>query len=248
MRFGSLAALMVIVVAPLGAQQVASPAGPVSPVRPPSISTTAQGEARVTPDRATIYIGVQTRAATAAQASAENARKQRAVIDTLHAMGIPEAQISTTSFNVYPEQSFQPDKGDRAPRIVGYNVTNTVRVEVRKIDQLGRLLDAALAKGANSINSLDFSSSNEDEARRQALAQAVQRARADAEALAHGAGGRLGDLVELSSIPMSGGPRPLVGNVMGMARAEVAPTPISAGEETITVSVVARWRFVGGEK
>lgn len=244
MRFASLAALLVIV-APLGAQQVA----PVpAAVRPPSVTTTAQGEARVTPDRATIYIGVQTRAATAAQASADNARKQRAVIDTMRAMGIPESQISTVGYNVYPEQSFQPDKGDRAPRIVGYNVTNTVRVEVRKIDQLGRLLDAALAKGANAINSLDFSSSNEDDARRSALALAVQRARGDAEALARGAGGRLGELVELSSVPLSSGPRPLAGPLMQMSRAEAAPTPINPGEETVTVTVVARWRFLAGAK
>ena len=52
------------------------------------------------------------------------------------------------------------------------------------------MLDAALANGANQINSLDFFASNADSARHEALGQAVVRARADAEASARAAGGR----------------------------------------------------------
>jgi uncharacterized protein YggE len=240
MRQTLLAAIAVFIAVPLFAQQ------PSQPMRPPSIVTSAQSEARVTPDRATIFIGVETRAQTAAQASAENARKQRAVIDTLRALGIGNEQISTVNYNVYPEQSFQPDKGDKAPKVVGYNVTNTVRVEVRKIDQLGTLLDAVLAKGANAINSLEFHASNQDEARRAALAEAVARARGDAEALARGAGGRLGALLEVSSAPEVQPPRPYPMAAVRMEAAKLSSTPINPGEQTITVSVTARWLFVAG--
>ncbi|HEU4642318.1 MAG TPA: SIMPL domain-containing protein [Gemmatimonadaceae bacterium] len=245
MRLLSLVAVLALAPA-VAAQQQPAPHMEMMG-RAPEVITSAQGEARVTPDRATIYIGVQTRASTAAQAASENARKQRAVIDTLRALGIGESQISTVNYNVYPEQIFQPEKGDKTPRIVGYNVTNTVRVEVRKLDGLGALLDAALAKGANAINSLDFYSSNEDEARRSALAAAVARARGDAEALAKGAGGTLGELLEVSSAPMSTPPIPFATAKMSM-RAEAAPTPINPGEQTVTVSVMARWRFVAGSK
>ena len=206
----------------------------------PVIVTSAQGESRVTPDRATILIGVQTQGRTAAQASAENARKQKAVIAALVAKGIGADQISTTEYNVYPQQTFEPNKGDTAPRIVGYNVTNTVRVEVRKVDHVGELIDAALGNGANTINSLDFFASNQDQARREALARAVQRARGDAQALAEAAGGRLGDLLELSAGPQYTPPRPV------QFRAAVAETatPISPGEETLSVTVSARWRYL----
>lgn len=246
MRLPSLVAVLVFAT-PLAAQQ--QPAQHMEMMgRVPEVITSAQGEARVTPDRATIYIGVQTRATTAAQAGAENARKQRLVIDTLRALGIAEAQISTIGYNVYPEQVFQPDKGDKAPRIVGYNVTNVVRVEVRKLDKLGALLDAVLAKGANTINSLDFWASNQDEARRSALSAAVGRARGDAEALAKGAGGELGDLLEVSSAPTSSPPVPYPAVKMEAMRSAAVPTPINPGEQTITVNVTARWRFVSGTK
>lgn len=226
----------------LEAQQV-----PQSPMpAPPAIVVSAQGETRVTPDRAAIFIGVQTRSATAAQASAENARKQRAVLDTLRALGFPSERISTVEYNVFPEQRYEPQRGDSAPQIIGYNVVNTVRVEVHQIQQLGRIIDAALAKGANGINSLQFYASNSDEARRSALGNAVSRARGDAEAIARAAGGRLGELIELNATPYEP-PRPYP---MAMARvaAEAAQTPISPGEQTLSVTVMARWRFVAGAK
>jgi uncharacterized protein YggE len=244
MRHLSLVTALALLATPLAAQQQQ----PAMQMMPPDVITSATGEARITPDRATVYIGVQTRAQTAAQAGAENAQKQRAVIDTLRAMGIPNEQISTINYNVYPEQVYHPERGDRTPKIVGYNVTNTVRVEVRKLDQLGPLLDAVLAKGANSINSLDFYASNQDEARRTALAAAVARARGDAEALARGAGGTLGELLEVSSAPMMGPPQPyrmMLGEAKQMA-SDV--TPINPGEQTLTVTVTARWRFLAGGK
>lgn len=233
-----------LVAATLPAQQPGPPTRPIEPQ--PAIVTSAQGEARVTPDRANIFIGVQTMAPTAAQASTQNARKQKAVIDTLRALGIAAEQISTVEYNVYPERVYNPQKGDSAPRITGYNVSNTVRVEVRRTEQLGALIDAALAKGANGINSLQFYSSNADSARHVALSSGVTKARADAEAMARAAGGRLGALIEMSSSNTSE-PRP----VMMMSRAATsgpaqADTLINAGEQTIIVVVMTRWSFTSG--
>lgn len=227
------------------AQEPAQPAmHMMTPI--PEIVTSAQGEARYTPDRANIYIGVQTRAQTAEKAGAENAKKQQAVIDAIRSLGIAKEQISTVNYNVYPEQQYHPDQGDKEPKIVGYNVTNTVRVEVRDIAKVGAVIDTALSKGANNINSLDFYSSNEDGARRQALAEAVERARGDADALAKGAGGRLGEVLELSSAPVSGQPRPVPMMMMAKADSRTA-TPINPGEQTLTVTVMARWKFVAGQ-
>lgn len=211
-------------------------------VEPPTIVATGTGEARTPPDRALIQLGVQSRAATAAAASAANNVRQRAIIDTLVALGIPRDQIATTQFNVYPEM--RPDPTGREPRISGYVVSNVVRVELRRIDQVSAAIDAALAKGANQINSLNFYAFNTDQPRRQALAQAVQQARADAEIMARAAGGSLGELVELST---GQSVRPLpIQREMAMARmgAADASTPIEPGEEVIRAQVTARWRFV----
>jgi len=222
---------------PLGAQDTG--AGDRATAGAPTITATGHGEARIAPDRATVSIGVQTKAPTAAQASAENARKQRAVIDALKSLGITDQEISTVEYSVYPE-SAPTTTDERTPRILGYTVSNSVRVDVQHVDRLGAIIDAALGHGANAINSVDFSSSNEDEARRAALALAVQHARGDAEAMARGAGGRLGELVDLTS---EAGARPIeFGQRMAIGAA--AATPISPGSETVAVEVVGRWRYL----
>ena len=210
-----------------------------SPV--PQISTSANGEARVQPDRATIMFAVETRAQTAAKAGADNAKRQKAVIDSLRKRGIGEGQISTTGYSVAPEMRYD----GKQPQVVGYVARNTVRAEVGRIDQVGALIDAALAAGANVVSSLRFYSSKADDARKTALADAVAKARSDAETMARAAGGTLGTLLELST---SGAVRPM-GEEFAMARiaaADAAPTPIEPGEQTVTVFVSARWAFVPG--
>ncbi|HEX6574594.1 MAG TPA: SIMPL domain-containing protein [Gemmatimonadaceae bacterium] len=214
---------------------------PNTPAPLPQISTTSRGEVKVVPDRANVQISVQTRAETAAAAGTENARKQKAVIDALRALGIDAKDISTTGYNVYPEQRYEPNK---EPVVVGYNVTNTVSVELKSINMVGQAIDAALGKGANMISSLQFYSSNTDSARKQAIALAVQQARADAEAAARAAGGSISYLLEINVggyYPPS--PQPIaIRTKMDMAAAQAA-TPISAGEQTVAVDVTTRWYF-----
>lgn len=231
-------------------------AGPVaaqqpqpSPAHPgPDIITSATGEARVTPDRAHVLIGVQTRAATAAQAGADNATKTRAVIEAIRGRGIPAAQIGTSEYNLYPEYDHrEPREGPATPRVIGYVANNTVRVEVRELNQVGAVIDAALAAGANMVNTIQFFASNVDAARRSALAEAVGRARADAEALARAAGGSLGALLELNT--QSPPVRPLYApeRLMRMdAGGGAAQTPIEPGQQTLMVWVGGRWAFVPG--
>jgi uncharacterized protein YggE len=208
----------------------------------PQITVTARGEFKVSPDRATIQIGVQTRAVTAAAAAAENANKQQSVMAALRALGLGNDQLSTINYNVYPEQRYEPN---REPVIVGYNVTNTILVDVRKLSQVGPVIDAALAHGANTITSLQFYASNTEAARRTAIASAIEKARADAEVAARAARGSLGTLLSVDIGAYSPPPpRPMMMMAKGMAGAAQADTPISPGEETLAVDVNTRWRFI----
>lgn len=195
------------------------------------------------PDRANIQISVQTRAETAAAAAAENARKQKAVIDALRALGLGANDISTSGYNVYPEQRYEPN---REPVVVGYNVTNTLSVELKSVSLVGPAIDAALAKGANMINSLQLYSSNTEAARREAIAIAVRRARADAEAAAKAAGGSIAGLLEVNvGAYFPPPPRPLEIRAKGVMAAQV-DTPITVGDQTLAVDVNTRWIFAAG--
>lgn len=214
----------------------------VAPEPTPQIMTSGRGEVRVNPDRATLSLAVETRRLTASQASQENARLQRAVFDTLKAVGVAADQLSTSDFSVMPEQRWNQPRQQQ--ELVGYVVRNTVRVQVRQLDQLGRIIDAALSKGSNLVSSLELFASNTDAARREALARAVEQARLDAEAMAKAAGGVVAGLLELSSEPFE---PPGVQPIRMELRAKIADaspeTPIGTGSQAVSVKVSARWRF-----
>ncbi len=230
------AAALALAPALAAAQQSASPAP-----APSVIVVGARGEVRVTPDRALLSFGTETRRATAAAAAQENARIQRAVIDTARALGVAADDIATSEYGVYPDQQY--DNTTRQTRIVGYVVRNTVRVRVSRLDRVGPLIDAVLAKGANGVNGLEMSASNTDDARRAALAEAMERARRDADAMARAAGGTVVGLLEASTqeqeMPVAyAGPM-----VKAMVAADGGPTPVQGGTQTVIARVMTRWRF-----
>ena len=230
-----IAPLLLLLAPALGHSQDNSTTGPAVP----QIAVTGHGEVKVSPDRATIQVSVQTRASTAAAAAAENANKGQAVMAALRALGFGNDQLSTINYNVYPEQRYDSGKD---PVVVGYNVTNTILVDVRKLSQVGPAIDAALSHGANMISSLQFYASNTEAARRNAIGTAIEKAHADAEAAARAAGGSLGTLLEINIGAYSPPPRPLMMARAAGAAAQ-ADTPINPGEETLSVEVSTRWRF-----
>ena len=232
--------------AAVGTLAIAAPArSQIAPQPSPRIITSGEGQTRVTPDRAAVLVGVQNRAVSAAEAAADNARQQRAILDTIKALGVPPDQITTQNYSVSPEMRY--DQTGSSPRVTGYVVSNIVRVDLKRLDQVGSVIDAALAKGANQIAGVQFTVSNLAEVRRLALTDAVRNARADAEALARAAGGTLGALLEITS---SSPPyRPFVSQVQvrTMSAAIAQPqSPIEPGEQVISASVTANWQFIPG--
>ena len=228
-----------LIALPVTAQTAASPTQP-----PPSISTSAVGETTVVPDRAMLSVAVESQGQTAAAAGAENAKLQTRVIDAVKAAGVAAAQIRTSGYNVFPEYT-QPSAG-KGPRITSYRAHNTVQVEVRNLESVGKVIDAVLAAGATNLGGLSLFASNTDAARRDALQKAVAKARSDAEVVATAAGGSLGALLELNTEPF-GTPQPIYRDVMSAQRmAAAAPTPIETGEMTVQAVVDVRWQFVPG--
>lgn len=238
MLLNKVFALSVLSATLLSAQTAPAPHDPI-----PTIASSASAEAKFTPDRATISISVQTKATTAAAAAADNAKKQSAVLSSLRALGLTNEQLSTTGYSVNPEYRYDPN---RSPTLTGYTVTNTILADIRDLKQIGKILDTALASGSNMISSLDFYSSNTDSARQQALTDAVAKARSDAETAARAAGGSLGALMHLN---VGGATSPQPPRPMYAAKtlaSSVPETQINPGQQTLTVSVSADWRFNPG--
>lgn len=208
----------------------------------PEIATSAIAEVKGAPDRATILFTVETRGATAADASRENATRTTAVLAALRAAGLAEADIGTVGYTIQPNMEY--DEPTRASRVVGYVARNTVRAEVGEIARVGQVIDAAIKGGANEVSSLNFSTSRRDALRLEAIGVAMGRACREASAMATAAGGSLGPLVHASTFDRPGYPVPQPAAMMVRAEADFASTPVVPEDVAVQVQVTTRWRFV----
>jgi uncharacterized protein YggE len=237
----SLTLLALLSSAPALAQSPAPPPPPPA-TAPPEIVVAGTGQVHTRPDRATLDVAVESRARTAAGAGADNARRLRAVLDTLRRLGYDSTTLATVGYALQPD--WRSDGGGREPKQVGYVALNSVRVRVEQLDRLGATIDAALAAGANRIASLQFTASTEAELQLLALDSAVAQARRRAATMARAAGGSLGPLVYLTTERSEPQPGVYPMTLQAVRVTSAAETPINAGEMTVATVVIGRWRFV----
>ena len=192
------------------------------------------------PDKATISLGVQTTAPTAAQAMADNADRMTQAIAALKRQGLGGRDVQTSGLSLSAQYDYQPNK---APRLIGYQASNQVTVTVHDVARLGPALDAATAAGANNVNGVSFGLEHPEALEDQARLKAVQALQARAQLYAGAAGYRVGRLVSLSE---GGGVQPQVYSpkVLTMAAARAAPTPVEPGELTVRIDVSGLYELV----
>jgi len=208
-------------------------------VRPPHF-VQASGEATVTakPDRAEISLGVTTQSGAAQAASAQNAADTTEVLAALNKVIGGSGEIKTTGYSLAPEYQYS---NANPPRLTGYRASNTVLVTVDDLSIVGKIVDTATKSGANNINSISFSLRDEQTARIQALSEAAERARANAEAIAKALGVRVVGVLEAEPAEMPViRPLPMMRSNLISASAESATTPIQTGSLDIRASVTVK--------
>jgi uncharacterized protein len=206
-------------------------------VFPATITVTGEGRVDSPPDMATISLGVTTEGATAAEAMTANSAELAKVLANLKAAGIEDRFIQTSGLSLNPNWSnnYSSDSSE-APKITGYLAANILTVQVRALDTLGGVLDAAVADGANTLNGVTFDLTEPkpalDEARKRAVADAKDRA----TILTDAAGVKLGPV---QSIADGGGYTP----PMPMFKAEMSAdaVPVAAGQVSTGVTVTITW-------
>lgn len=204
-----------------------------------TVTVSATGTVAATPDEAAVSTGVTSEAKTAREAMTKNSADMTKVIEQLKAAGIEAKDIQTTQFNVQPIQVY-PKEGGQPPTVTGYRVTNMVSVHVRDLDKLGAVLDQLVMAGANQMHGIAFNVSKaetlKDEARKEAMANALRRAKLLAEA----GGAELGDVMQISEEVSEISPRPIVFSRRAMA-AEAAP--VERGEQELESRVTVTWKL-----
>lgn len=197
-----------------------------------TVSATATVAAK--PDQARITSGVVSEAETARDALSKNSDAMKKVIGELKAAGISAEDIQTSSFNVEPVTVY--GRENVPPKITGYRVSNQVTVIVRALEKVGDVLDKLVSVGANAIGGLAFEVSNadtlKDEARKDAMANALRRAKLLAEA----GGAEVGQVVQIAEDVVMDSPRPFATARMAKADAVPIESGTSMLEARVTVT------------
>ena len=200
------------------------------------ISVSATGEVSVTPDTATVSVGVFTQKASARQAQQENARTMSAVMAAVTRAGIRQEDIKTAQYSVYPSYGYKES------RVVNYDVYNVIQFETGDVNKVGEVLDAAADAGANTSFSVAFGLKDEEKAYRQALELAVKDAGSKAGKIAAAAGRGVGTPRSVTETRSSSGVvRETYTAAADKAGGEI---PVLAGTLKVqaTVEVIYDWR------
>lgn len=209
------------------------------------MTVSAQGTVRVPPDKAIVGLAVETAGESLEVVQEENRTRVRRILERLGKLGIPERQIQTASMQVTPHYPPPSPRNRResgipeAPRIIGYTVTHALTVEVRKLEEVGRVVDGAFQAGANRFSQITWGVEDERPARLAALKAAANKAREKAEVLAQALGVKLVRVLAVNEGPRHVIPQPrrFRAGSMSLAMEESSDVPVSPGELTIVASV-----------
>ena len=206
-----------------------------------SIAITATDRVTHQADVATVNIGYELYGPDQPSAYAAASKASNAIIDALRSAGVPADTIESQQQSVAPVESYQLNQfpaNERASHAFVAQQSWTVRTSA---EAAARVLDIAVKAGANKSGNIDWSLKDPNAASAEAAGKALQRARAQAEAMASGLIVKLGQLLYASNEVQAEPIRPVP--MMAMAKAEpAAPPPLAINarqiETTATVYAV----------
>jgi uncharacterized protein YggE len=209
---------------------------------PPMLVVTGNSQVFVTPDQATVRLGIVRQSANAQTAQEQANVVAQEIRTTIAKVGVPPSQIQTTRLVLSPVYAPRsPDSRD-APRIVAYNATNSVSVRLENLSVIGPVIDAGLKAGANQLEGVQFGLRNDLPSRQQALKLAVEEARSKAQTMADALRVNLVEVLEASEGGVSilaDSFEPAAGRVMALT----AETPVSPGQIRVNANVTIRYRI-----
>jgi len=207
------------------------------------ITVSGTGEFEVAPDVAYLDVAVETRAATAKEAQANNATKFAALEGVLYQKyAIGKQDVKTTGFSVHPEYKYADNQ---EPKVTGYLAVHNIRITYRQLDKIGTLLDALSAAGANRMNGVQFDTEKEDQYELQALEKAMANADGKAAVLAKASKRTLKGVLSVSQASVTAQPVYGIRMEKAMAAADSAgsATSIQSGQITVRTDITVMYEM-----
>src|SRR5215210_3833451 len=207
-----------------------------------TLSVSGNAFTKVKPDRVVISIGVETTDKTAKASLAANSELMNKIISSLRNLGLKENETSTSSFTISPNYNYT--ESGTILNITGFTVTNSIQIDSSTLVNISSWIDAAVASGANSINSIDFRVSNNklEDTKNMLIKDAIANAREKANIVSSELGLKVIGLksITVGEFDYIQPPQPFMEkrfDAAGASPATAVTTPILAGEQEVSVSV-----------
>ena len=209
-----------------------------------TIMVLGEGEAFAIPDIASFTFSVTEISESVESAQGLLDAKITKALAVLKDAKIEEKDIKTTNYNVYPKYEYSQivcityscPQGKN--ELVGYEVSQSITVKVRKVDQAGGLVSSIGAVNVSNISGVEFTVDDREKYVKEAREEAISKAKEEAKILAKQLGVRLGKMLYYTD--NSGYPGPYY-DMEGSAEMKSSIVPARAelpqGETKITSNV-----------
>ena len=193
----------------------------------PGVITSGDAIVSKKPDLALISVGVDSKEGTASAAQQDLAAKAGKLIARAKSLGIADKDISTSGYFVGP--NYVPPSGS----IDGYRASEQLRLKWHDVDTVGKALDSLVQEGGGTQISVGFTLADPKQAQAEARSLAIGDARSRAQAMAGAAGVKLGKVLRVSDLSVSGYRSPNY----ALDSASLASTQVPVGQLDVQVSV-----------
>ena len=214
-------------------------ADPTATASEHTIAVSGNGVVSVAPDVADVVIGVMAQKPTVAEAQSSATTSMTSVIAAVKKTGVDAKDIVTVNISLNPVYDYNTNGA--APRLVGYQFANTIKVTVRDIGKVAAVVDDSMAAGATSVNGITFRVGDPKAAQGQARGLAMTDARAKADALAQAAGVSVKGVASITETSSQPTPIFYAAGALDAAKAQSVSTPIQTGTTDITIQVTVTY-------
>jgi uncharacterized protein YggE len=236
-----------------------------------SFSVSGEGKATAVPDVAEFSFEVTTEGGNGIAAlQATNTDAVNKAIAFLKSDGVADKDIKTESYDIEPRyqtyncspvpvvyhEPMMPvgDVGSSVSAettacppasIVGYTVTQSVDVKIRDFSKIGDIMNGVVKNGANNVGSLSFTLDDPTAVQNDARADAITKAKAQAQAVAQESGFKIGRLL---SVQEDDSNQSVVYNMaqssVEMKAPEAAATPaIQPGSQEVDITMTLQYEI-----
>ena len=166
----------------------------------PQVNVNGEGSVKIKPDYAVITMGAEIKDLDSAKAKKQNDEIIAKMIQVIKKSAIAEKDYQTQRVNLYKTREYQEKKDY-------FVASQTITITLRSLDNYEKLMSDLMAAGANTINGVEFKSTQTEKVATEIRAKAVLNAKKKAEDYASALNQSIGKALIISDQSMVNNPR-----------------------------------------